>query len=247
MNSGLDQRVALVTGAGSGIGMASARALAREGCRVVLADLHEQAVAALTQELVPGAVSVAADVSLPESGKLLVEAAQTAFGRLDVLVCCAGVYETCSLDTLGVEEWDRTIDVNLRGTFLCAQAAIPAMAEGGWGRIVTVSSIAARTGGMTAGPSYVASKAGVSGLTRSLANAAGPLGITVNCVLPGIIDTPMTRAIPADARRASADRTPLRRNGTPEEVASAIVFLASEAARFVTGAHLSVNGGLAMD
>jgi 3-oxoacyl-[acyl-carrier protein] reductase len=245
VNTGLDRRVALVTGAGSGIGMASARALAREGCRVVLADLHEQA--ALTEELASGAVSVAADVSLPGSGKRLVEAALKAFGRLDVLVCCAGVYETRPPGVLGVEEWDRTIDVNLRGTFLCAQAAIPAMAERGWGRIVTVGSIAALTGGMTAGAGYVASKAGVSGLTRSLANAAGPLGITVNCVLPGIIETPMTLAIPADARRASAERTPLRRNGTAEDVADAIVFLASEAARFVTGAHLSINGGLAMD
>jgi 3-oxoacyl-[acyl-carrier protein] reductase len=247
MNIGLDQRVALVTGAGSGIGMATARALAREGCRIVLADVRDEALALLADELPAGAVPVVADVSMPASGKVLVEAAQAAFGRLDVLVCCAGVYETRSLATLDVEAWDRTIDVNLRGTFLCAQAAIPAMAQHGWGRIVTVSSIAARTGGMTAGPSYVASKAGVSGLTRSLAHAAGPLGITVNCVLPGIIETPMTQAIPVDTRRASAERAAVRRNGTAEEVADAIIFLASEAAGFVTGAHLGVNGGLLMD
>jgi len=247
VTSGLDGRVALVTGAGSGIGMATARALAREGCRVVVADLDEEPVAALAEELGADAIPVAADVAVPDGPKALVDQAKVAFGQLDVLVCCAGIYETRTLGTLGVEEWDRVIDVNLRGTFLCAQAAIPAMAAGGWGRIVTVSSIVTLTGGMTAGASYVASKAGVSGLTRSLANSAGPLGITVNCVLPGIIETPMTQAIPVDARQATAERTPLRRNGLPEEVADVIAFFASDAARFVTGAHLSVNGGLAMD
>lgn len=248
MDTGLQGRVAAVTGAGSGIGLATARALVAEGCRVVVADLREEAVADAVAELgADVAVGVGADVSREEGAQAVVDAARAAFGRLDVLMCCAGVYETNRLADLDRAAWDRVLDVNLRGTFLCAQAAIPVMAENGWGRIVTISSIAALTGGEAAGPAYVASKAGVMGLTRSLAHAGGPLGITVNCVNPGVIETPMTAVIGEDQLRVVAERTPLRRNGRPEEVAAVMVFLASEPAGFVHGAHLSINGGLFVD
>lgn len=245
IDTGLAGRVAVVTGAGSGIGLATARMLAGQGCSVVAADLRREAVEPLEAEL--GAVAVAGDVSDPAGAGAIVAAARDSFGCLDVLVCCAGVYETSSYDSLDAAGWDRVLDVNLRGSFLCAQAAMPVMGENGWGRIVLLSSIAALTGGVAAGPAYVASKAGVMGLTRSLAHAGGPLGITVNCLNPGIIETPMTAAIDADERVAMAARTPVRRNGRPEDVAGVIVFLASEAAGFVNGAHLSVNGGLYMD
>src|SRR5205823_5548352 len=125
------------------------------------------------------------------------------------LVCCAGVYETSAFDELDIEDWDRVQRVNLRGTYLCARAAIAAMRPRQWGRIVTFSSIAAQTGGLAAGPAYVASKAAVIGLTRSLANAAGPDGITVNCLSPGIIDTPMTAALGAEAKHDTARRAAL--------------------------------------
>lgn len=245
IDTGLEGRVAAVTGAGSGIGRTTARLLAAEGGHVVAADVRRDTVESLQDEI--KAVPVGIDVSDPAGAEALIEAALAAHGRLDVLVCCAGVYETTSFDAIDTTEWNRVLAVNLRGTFLCAQAAIPAMAPNAWGRIVTISSIAALTGGVAAGPAYVASKAGVMGLTRSLAHSAGPLGITVNCVNPGIIETPMTAVIDPDERNALAGRTPVRRNGRPEDVAAVIVFLASDAAAFVNGAHLSVNGGLLMD
>lgn len=247
MITGLAGRVAAVTGAGSGIGLATARALAAEGCRIVAGDLDERAVKPLVGELGDSAIGVGVDVARDDAGEIVVDAARGAYGRLDVLVNCAGVFETNAFDEIDARAWDHVVGINLRGTFVCAQAAIPAMAANGWGRIVAVSSIAALTGGLAAGPSYVASKAGVMGLTRSLAHAAGPLGITVNCVNPGVIESPMTKAMTPETRRVTAERTPLGRNGRPEEVAAVIVFLASEGAAFVNGAHLSVNGGLLMD
>lgn len=240
MNLGLDGRVALVTGAASGIGRATARLLAEEGAQVVAADLREPELAGLGED----ALAVTLDVTDPKGVTRLVESAQATFGRLDILVCSAGVYETSPLSDLDVNEWDRVQAVNLRGSFLCAQAAVPAMAANGWGRMVLLSSLAAQTGGMAAGASYVASKAGVMGLTRSLAMHAGPLGVTVNCVNPGVIETPMTNQLD---RTGTASSTPVRRNGTPDDVAAIIVMLASDRAGFVNGAHLSVNGGLVAD
>jgi len=239
MELGLAGRVAIVTGAASGIGAACARALAHEGCALVAADLHAPAVEA--EQL-----AVGADVASPDGARAIVDAAIERFGRLDVLVACAGVYDTHTLGETDPDAWQRVLDVNLRGTFLCAQAAIPAMARGGWGRIVTFTSIAARTGGRLAGPAYVASKGGVLALSRSLAHAAGPHGITVNCVSPGVIDTPMTAVMGAAAKQRFAEGTPLQRNGRPEEVAAVVAMLASEPAGFVHGALVNVDGGLGM-
>jgi 3-oxoacyl-[acyl-carrier protein] reductase len=241
VNTGLDGRVAVVTGAASGIGLATARALAAEGCAIVAADL-----APTSPAYADDWCAVGVDVATKDAGERIASAALDQFGRLDVLVACAGLYDTRSLADLDVDAFDRMQDVNVRGTLLCARSALAAMADGGWGRIVLLSSIVVHTGGMAAGPAYVASKAAVLGLTRSLAHAAGPHGVTVNCVNPGIIETPMTAAIDAETKRATAARTPLGRNGTPEEVASVIVMLCSAGASFVTGAHLDVNGGLAM-
>lgn len=247
MDTKLDGRVALITGGASGIGLAAARALAAEGCRIVLADLRPQEAAAELEADHRDAVHpVVVDVSVPEQARAAVAASVERFGRLDVLVTCAGVWETRGLD-LTDEEWDRTLTVNLSGTYHCARAAIDAMAVNGWGRIVTLASSAAQTGGGAAGPAYVASKAGVMGLTRSLAKHAGPSGITVNSLTPGLIETPMTQRLSAEDLAAAANAVPLRRNGTAEEVAAVIVMLASEGLGFVTGSHVNVNGGLVMD
>lgn len=246
MDTGLNGRVAAVTGAASGIGRASAIALAAEGCRILAADLDEDAVAALAAEQGKGWAALGADVADAAGADSIAAAATARFGSLDVLVHCAGIYEIGDLASVDATEWDRVNAVNLRGTYLCARAAIAAMTPRGWGRIVTLSSLVAHTGGYSAGPAYVASKSGVIGLTRSLAVAAGPDGITVNCLCPGIIETPMTAVIDPDSKRETIARTPLRRIGAPEDVAAVVVMLCAEGAGYVTGAHLDVNGGLAM-
>jgi 3-oxoacyl-[acyl-carrier protein] reductase len=246
VDTGLEGRVAAVTGAASGIGLATARALAAEGCRIVAVDLREELVVELAGENPDSWEPFGADVSSAAGAASIVARALERFGRLDVLVTCAGVYEVGSIDDVDLDVWDRVQSINLRGTYLCAQAAIPAMAKNRWGRIVTLSSMAAETGGYSAGPAYVASKSGVLGLTRHLAHAGGPHGITANCLCPGIIETPMTAVLDEEHKRETAARTPVRRNGTAEDVAAVAVMLASEGAAFVTGAHLDVNGGLVM-
>lgn len=247
MDTGLDQKVALVTGGGSGIGLAAARALAVEGCRIVLADLRPEAALAELEAAHPGAVhAVAGDVSVPAEARRAVHAAVERFGRLDVLVTSAGVYETTGIEGLTDEEWERTLAINLGGTFMCAREAISAMAVNGWGRVITLASMAAQTGGAAAGPAYVASKAAVMGITKSLAKYAGPKGVTVNTIAPGFIETPMTGKIPSEDQDAVRAITPMRRNGTADDVAAMIVMLASEGAGFVTGANVNVNGGLVM-
>ncbi len=241
MNTGLAGRVAIVTGAASGIGRAGAHALADEGCNIVAADRRPPVEGYPAEWL-----GVTTDVTSPTVGEELVRAARDRYGRVDVLVACAGVYDTEPAMDVDLEAFDRVQAVNVRGSFACARAAMSTMGERGWGRIVLFSSIVAHTGGVAAGPAYVASKAAIIGLTRSLAHTGGPLGVTVNCVNPGIIETQMTSVIDAATKKELAARTPLRRNGRPEDVAAVVVMLASEGAGFVTGAHVDVNGGLAM-
>jgi 3-oxoacyl-[acyl-carrier protein] reductase len=244
MDLGLSGRVAAITGAASGIGRACAQALADEGCHIVAADVRARPMDWSSADT--GWVSSVADVSTLEGAREVVGAAVRRFGRLDVLVACAGVYDTRRLPDIDPGSWDGVLAVNLRGTFLCAQAAIDAMLPNGWGRIVTFASVVARTGGTIAGPAYVASKAGVIGLMRSLAHAGGPHGITVNCVAPGVIDTPMTATMGGHEKREFAAGTPLRRIGRAEEVADVVTMLASERAGFVNGAVVNVDGGLSM-
>jgi 3-oxoacyl-[acyl-carrier protein] reductase len=248
MDTGLRGKVAIVTGGSGGIGFASSRALAEEGARVVLGDLNGDAVAASAAELgAEVAVAVTADVSQPDGAQRLVDVALERFGRLDVLVASAGIYGATRLDELSPEEWDLLLAVNLRGVYLTAQAALRVLVPQRSGRIVTLGSLAGQVGGLAASAAYAASKGGVIALTKSLARYAGPHGVTVNCVNPGIIDSPMTAGwSEADFARLNAN-TPLGRRGTTEEVASVVLFLASDAASYVHGAHVDVNGGLLMD
>jgi 3-oxoacyl-[acyl-carrier protein] reductase len=232
---GLAGKAAIVTGAASGIGHACTEALEAEGASVLACDL----------DAVHGALQV--DVAKPDDTQRMVDEAVGRFGRLDVLVTCAGVFHATPFDQITPEEWDRVHAVNLRGTFLTAQAALRVMIPQRSGRIVTIASLAGQAGGLAAGAAYAASKAGVVALTKSIARFAGPHGVTANCVNPGIIDTPMTVAWPAEVRERNVRATPLGRTGRPEEVASVVVMLASDAASFVHGAHVDVNGGLLMD
>jgi 3-oxoacyl-[acyl-carrier protein] reductase len=241
MDTGLAGKVAIVTGASGGIGFACARALAAEGAQVVLGDLTAPAT------VEPGELWVAADVTKDADARRLVDAAVNRFGRLDVLVASAGLFDNTAFDELGPDEWDRVLAVNLRGVFLTAQAALRVMIPRRSGRIVAIASLGGQTGGLAASAAYASSKGGVLTLTKSIARYAGPHGVTVNSVAPGIIDSPMTAGWPAETKERLAAATPLGRIGTVEEVAAAVVFLASESAAFIHGARLDVNGGLLMD
>lgn len=237
-------RPAVVTGAASGIGLACARALAAEGGLVVLSDLAGPQLDSAADGV---GVAIAADVtSEVECAALMAETAERV-GPVEILVTCAGIFSKAPVDEVTVDEWERVIRVNLTGTLLTAQAALRYMIPRRRGRIVTIASLAAQTGGLAAGVAYAASKGGVIALTKSIARAAAAHGITANAVNPGVIDTPLIAGWPEEAHERTLAATPLGRVGTPEEVAAAVAFLVSDAAAFVTGAHVDVNGGLLMD
>ena len=240
-------KVALVTGAGSGMGAAAARALANEGASVVVADINEAAAAALAAELGAAghrAVAVGGDVARGADARRMVATAIEQFGTLDILACIAGVLRTSRVEQITEDEWDLVLDVNLKGAFLVAQAAIPTMRERRSGRIIILASLAGRATSTLGGAHYTASKAGVLGLSRHLARELAPHNINVNAINPGIIDTPMVRAntSPEHLERV-IDSIPFGRMGTPEEVADLVIFLASEASRYITGAAVDIHGG----
>ena len=247
MDTGLAGKTAIVTGAASGIGLSCAVALAREGAKVVLGDIDGESVARAATGIDGDCVGVRVDVTNPEDCQRLVVEATSRWQTLDVLVTCAGVFHATPFDQITPEEWDRIQAVNLRGTFLTAQAALRVMIPQRSGRIVTIASLAGQSGGIAAGAAYAASKAGVVALTKSIARFAGPHGVTANAVNPGVIDTPMVAAWPPDVRQRTAAATSLGRLGRPEEVAAIVVVLASDAGTFIHGAHVDVNGGLLMD
>lgn len=233
------RRIAVVGGA-SGIGAATARAIAAKGDSVVILDRDAQTAAALAGAI--GARALTLDVA--DAGSVA-----RAFAALEAplhgLVVSSGVVDTGKLASLDPARWNDILAVNLTGVFLCCRAALPLLAEGG--RIVTLSSLAARTGGVITGAAYAASKAGVEALTKSMAQELAPRAITVNCVSPGAIDTPMTAPHPAEQKARYDAIVPLRRHGRAEEVAAAILFLLSEEASYLTGAVIPVNGGVRMD
>jgi 3-oxoacyl-[acyl-carrier protein] reductase len=247
MDSGLAGRSAIVTGAASGIGLECALTLAREGAHVACADLDGPAAERAAGRLGGRSIGIQVDVTRPDDCARLVGEATSRLGGLDVLVTCAGVFHDTPFDRITAEEWDRIQAVNLKGTFLTCQAALRVMVPNGRGRIVTIASLGGQTGGLAAGASYAASKAGVVALTKSIARYAGPHGVIVNTVNPGVIATPMTAAWPTEVAERVIAQTPLARMGTAEEVAAVVCVLASDAASFVHGAHVDVNGGLWMD
>lgn len=245
MRLGLEENVVIVTGAAGGLGLAICRQLADEGARVIAADADDEGLALVAQH-VPDADLVTTDVTDADSAARLVHAALDSHGRLDVLVASAGIYQGTSVDAIEALEWDRIHEVNVKGTFLAAQAALRAMIPARRGSIVTLGSISGQVGGVQSGAGYATTKAGVLGLTKALARYAGPHGVRVNCVSPGFIEAGMSRGMTPEDRERTIALTPLGRAGTAEEVASAVVWLSSDAAAFVTGAHLDVNGGLFM-
>lgn len=243
-------RVAIVTGAASGIGLAIATRFAADGHRVAILDRNAEAAdaAAAGIEGEGGtAVGVAADVTDRGAVDAAVAAVIGRLGRPTILVNNAGLDCFQPFLAVTIETWERVLAVNLTGTFHCCQAVLPGMVEAGWGRVVNISSSSAQ-GGQPLMTPYVAAKAGVIGLTKALALEFGPKGITVNTIPPGFIDTPMLRASEAKGRLGEgvdfhAARTPVRRVGRPEDVAAMCAFLVRDEASYVTGQVLGVNGG----
>ena len=245
----LADRVALVTGGARGIGLACARELSRAGAAVVIADVLAQEAEAAVRSIVEGrgrAAAVPADLSRTREIPRIVGQPAGVFGRLDILVNNAGILSEVPTEALTEEQWDRLMSINLKAVFFVAQAALPWMVRQGGGAIVSLSSLAARVGGIVSAADYAISKAGVIGLTRTLARQYGPNGIRVNAVAPGPIMTEMIRHWPEDVRREFVARIPLRRLGTPEDVARVVVFLAGPESAYLTGATIDVNGGLYM-
>jgi NAD(P)-dependent dehydrogenase (short-subunit alcohol dehydrogenase family) len=240
-------RVAIVTGAGSGMGAACARRLAVDHRALVLFDIRPESLVpvAADVELAGAEVeSVGGDVTSPPDVERSVRRAGERFGGVDVLVNASGVLEPTRLFDISPEEWARVIEVNLTGAFLVTRAAAGPMRERRWGRIVHFSSTAGKTVSTLGGAHYTASKHGVLGLVRAAAKELAPFGITVNAVCPGLIDTEMVRATTTPEQRSVyAESFPIPRLGRPEEVADLVAFLGSEAAGYVTGAAIDVNGG----
>ena len=242
-------RVAVITGGASGMGLASAQRLASKGHTVALFDLDGDAAAAAAADL-RSAGSAALAVKVDVTDREVVDAAiaevRAELGPVAIMVTSAGFDEFASFTDITPQAWARMIEINLTGTFNCIQAAIPDMLAAGWGRIVTISSSSAQSGANRMAH-YVASKGGVIGLTKALAVEYAPNGITVNTIPPGFIDTPMVRRAEARGDLPSVEavvaRTPVRRAGTPDDIAAACEFLCSDDAGYITGQLIGVNGG----
>ena len=246
MSGKLEGRTALVTGGGRGIGEAICRRFAEEGARVAVADIDADTAAATSADLpVPG-LPIRMDVSSTRDVREGVDRVGEEFGRLDILVNNAGYLVHTKVHDCSEEEWDKQIDINLKGMFFCSQAALNLMVPRRRGVILSMSSLAAKNGGLAASAPYAAAKGAIFTLTITLARYAAPHGIRVNAMAPGVIDTPMTRGLSAD-HADLAKTIPLGEKGRPEDVAACALFLASDEARHITGETVDVNGGLFMD
>ncbi len=242
----IDNKAAIVTGGGGSIGGAVARRFAHEGARVAVADIDGDAAKACAAQIAGRggeAIAIVADVTKKRSVGEMVKAALDRWERVDILVNVAGGADRKPVVDMTAEEWDRVVDMNLKSTFLCSQAVLPAMLKQHYGKIVNISSIYGFTGNATRS-SYAAAKAGVAAFTKSLALEVVKQGINVNAVAPGRIETPRVRSHYSDQAWAEAvAQIPMGRTGTPDEIASAVLFLVTDDNQYITGQTIHVNGG----
>ena len=246
----LQNKVALVTGARRGMGKAHAHALAEQGAKVVITDIDLAQCEVVADEVRAKGGEVTCmklDVANKSEVDTVFDAVIAKYGRLDILVNNAGIFKPKSFLEMTEEEWDKTIDVNLKGQFFCAQRAAKEMAKNKWGRIVNISSIASGSvgKGFAGAAHYTASKGGIIAMSETLAIELAPLGITVNVIGPGAIDTPMIEEahMSKEVMDGLIAGIPLHRMGRPEEISAAVVFLASDEASYITGATLYIDGG----
>jgi 3-oxoacyl-[acyl-carrier protein] reductase len=242
----LQDKVAIVTGGGQGIGRSTAITFAREGAKVVVADMNEQATKAVADEITSNggqAIPVVVNVTQSDSVDAMVQATIDWGGTIDVLVNNAGITKDSRLQKMGEDAWDAVINVNLKGVWLCGKAASVKMLEQGSGSIINASSIVGRYGNFGQS-NYAATKGGVIAMTQTWAIEMGPKGVRVNAIAPGFTMTPMLETVPQKVLDDISSKTPLRRLGTPEDIANAYLFLASDESSFITGQVIEVSGGI---
>ncbi|MDA5194346.1 3-oxoacyl-[acyl-carrier-protein] reductase [Govanella unica] len=236
---------ALVTGASGGIGQAIAKALHARGAKVAISGTRREALEALAQEMGEGVFVTPCNLGDPEQVANLIGEAEAALGSLDILVNNAGITRDNLALRLKDDDWDQVLSVNLKSTFKLSQGAMRGMMKRRFGRIINITSIV----GVTGNPgqaNYAAAKAGIIGMSKSLAQEVASRGITVNCVAPGFIETPMTDVLTADQKARLLTGIPLDRLGSPEDIAAGVLYLASSEAGYVTGQTLHINGGMVM-
>ena len=241
-------KIALITGAAQGIGKAIALLFAKNGADIIVADIFlekAQETAKEIEAIGQKAMAIKVDVANPKEIEQMVQSILERFGQIDILINNAGITRDKLILRMTEEEWDAVLDINLKGTFLCTRAVIRHMAKRRFGKIVNIASVVGLMG--NAGQAnYSASKAGVIGLTKTLAREFAQRGIHVNAIAPGYIETPMTDAIPEKAKEEMKRMIPMERLGRPEDVAEGALFLVSEASSYITGQILNINGGLYM-
>ncbi|MCX9088641.1 MAG: 3-oxoacyl-ACP reductase FabG [Candidatus Methanoperedens sp.] len=241
----LENKVVIITGAGSGIGKETALLFAKEGAKVVVADVNEKGGEETVAEIKRNGDGFffKLDVSNREQSKQMAKTVLEKYGKIDVLINNAGIVQDAFVSKMTEQQWDKVIDINLKGVFNCIQAVVDIMMNQGSGVIINTSSIVGLNGNVGQ-VNYSATKAGLIGMTKTLAKELGKKGIRVNAVAPGFIATPMTAAVPEKILEMMTEKTPLRRLGKPEDIANAYLYLASDESNFVNGAVLSVDGGL---